>query len=481
MSKFNKTQVTAPVINMAGGESYKQTAELELVSILLTSFADDSFYRKSTDTFNRLKELIKECDKQFVAKALVFARNEFGMRSITHVVASELAKHLSGKDWAKDFYRAVIRRPDDMMEILAYHKASNGKIPNSMKKGFAEAFDKFDSFQLAKYRGAGKDFNLIDVVRLSHPVPCEKNADAIRKLLKGELKNIDTWEAKLSKAGQEASNEDEKLDLKKDAWNDLILKRKIGYMALLKNLRNIVEQAPEAVNGAIDMLTDEKLIKKSLVLPFRFVTAYEEIEKINTGKSARSILMAINKATDISMNNVPVFEGDTLVVLDVSTSMRTGLGGNKSPAEIGALFASILVKSNNADFITFDDTARYVNVNPSDSTITVARAMKFNGGGTNFHSIFQKANKRYDRIIILSDMQGWIGREKPTKSFAVYKEATKCDPFIYSFDLKNYGTMQFAETKALCLAGFSDKVFDIMGQLEVDKNALVNKIKKVKF
>jgi hypothetical protein len=30
-------------------------------------------------------------------------------------------------------------------------------------------------------------------------------------------------------------------------------------------------------------------------------------------------------------------------------------------------------------------------------------------GGTNFQDIFVKANKSYKRIVILSDMQGWIG------------------------------------------------------------------------
>ncbi|MDE1770632.1 MAG: hypothetical protein KGI28_08800, partial [Thaumarchaeota archaeon] len=45
----------------------------------------------------------------------------------------------------------------------------------------------------------------------------------------------------------------------------LIKERKIGYFALLRNLRNISEQAPEIMNEALEMLVDEKLIKSSLV------------------------------------------------------------------------------------------------------------------------------------------------------------------------------------------------------------------------
>lgn len=269
MSRFNTKSEGIKTTNLAGGEAYAQSPELELISILLTSFANDQFYKSANDTFIKLKELIALCDKQFVAKAALYARTVFGMRSITHVVASELAKHISGQEWAKDFYSAIIYRPDDMMEILSYHTSTNGKVTNSMKKGFAKAFDKFDKYKLAKYRGENKGFKLIDIVNLVHPIPVEANAEAIRALIKGELKSFDTWETELTKAGQQASNEDEKAEFKKEVWINLVKEKKIGYFALLRNLRNIIEQAPEVISEALVLLENESLIKKSLVLPFR--------------------------------------------------------------------------------------------------------------------------------------------------------------------------------------------------------------------
>lgn len=475
MPRFNVKQQPTKKENLAGGLSYSQSPELELVSILLTSFANDTFYRSSNDTFARLISLIVDCDKEFVAKAAVYARKQFGMRSISHVVASELAPHLKGKEWAKDFYTAIIHRPDDMGEILSYHVSKNGKIPNSMKKGFAKAFDQFSKYQLAKYKGEGKGFKLIDVVNLVHPVPVEKNAEALTALIKGELKSFDTWEADLSKAGQEATSEEEKAEFKKDVWVNLIKEKKIGYFALLRNLRNVLEQAPEVMPDAFKMLIDKNLIKKSLVLPFRFTTAFDEIAKLNQGQIVRSTLMALNEALDISVSNVPKFDGETLVVLDVSGSM------SGKPAQIGALFSAVLIKSNNADFMTFSDNAHYRNVNPMDSTITIANSLKFASGGTNFHAIFQTANKPYKRIIILSDMQGWKGYVTPVNDFNQYKKETGANPFVYSFDLNSYGSMQFPEQNVFALAGFSEKIFDIMKLLEEDKHALVNTIKATKL
>lgn len=475
MSRFNTNSTGIKTENLAGGQAYLQTPELELVSILFTSFANDTFYKSANDTFETLKILIAKCDKQFVAKAIIYARTKFGMRSITHCAASELAKYISGEKWAKDFYSAVIHRPDDMMEIISYHTSKNGKIPNSMKKGLAKAFDKFDAFALAKYRGEGKGYKLIDIVNLVHPIPIEKNTDAIKQLVKGELKSFDTWETELTKAGQIAKNDIEKGELKKAVWTKLIHEKKIGYFALLRNLRNIIEQAPEVIKEAIEILTDENLIKKSLVLPFRFTTAFEEIEKLNDGKIIRDVLVGLNKAVDISVSNVPVFDGETLVVLDVSGSM------SGKPSQIGALFSAILVKSNNADFITFSNDSQYRNINPMDSTITIANSIRFASGGTNFRSIFRVANKKYDRVIILSDMQGWIGHETPTKEFNEYKKLTNSNPFVYSFDLNGLGSMQFPENNVFCIAGFSEKIFDIMAMMETDKNALINTINVLEF
>lgn len=473
MSKFNVKSPGTKIENLAGGQAYGQSPELELVSILLTSFANDQFYRSANDTYSRLISLITDCDKEFVAKAAIYARTQFGMRSITHIVASELARHIGGKEWAKNFYDSIIYRPDDMMEILSYHLSKNGKITNAMKKGLAKAFDKFDKYKLAKYRAEGKGLKLIDVVNLVHPIPVEKNSEAIQLLVKGELKSFDTWETELSKAGQEASNEEEKSDYKKEVWIKLIQENKLGYFALLRNLRNIIEQAPEVINEALEQLTNESAIKKSLVLPFRFMTAYGEINKLTNGKIVRDVLMALNKAVDISVNNVPKFNGETLVVLDESGSM------SGKPAMIGALFSSVLIKSNNADFITFSDRARYRNVNPMDSTITICESINFANGGTNFHSIFETANKKYDRIIILSDMQGWIRHHTPVSTFNKWKEKTGSNPFVYSFDLNSYGSMQFPEQNVFCLAGFSEKIFDIMKLMEQDKKALINEINKV--
>ena len=471
--KFNqKTNNTTE--NLAGGQAYKESEKLEIVSLLLTSFCTDQFYRKGTDTIDKLAELIKNAeDKLFVAKAAIYARTKFGMRSISHVASAEIVKTVKGKEWTKDYLKQVMIRPDDITETFAYYLSKYGKpVPNSLKKGIARALDKFNGYQLAKYRSAKADVKMVDVVNLIHPTPSATNDEAIAALVRGDLKSTETWESKLTKAGQVAESEEEKEDLKNAAWKELLTERKLGYFALLRNLRNIIEQSPESIQMACDTLEDETLITKSLVLPFRFQTAADEIEKLNTA-DARKVLVSIQKALDISVKNVPKFEGETLIALDVSGSM------SGRPAEIGALFAAILAKSNNADVLMFDTNATYKEYNPMDSVLTTAKKFKFNGGGTDFDSIFIGANKKYDRIVILSDMQSWSSYHTPKESFKEYKKKYGADPKIYSFDLQGYGTLQFPENNVYAITGFSEKVFDIMKLLETDRQALIHEIESI--
>jgi hypothetical protein len=478
MPRFNQksTQTLTATRNYAGGEAFQESPELELASMLLTSFATDQYYRTGSDGVARLVALTGRVrDPRFAAKAAIYARNEFGMRTVTHVLAAEIAKTVKGEQWTKHFYDRVIRRPDDATEIAAYYLAKYGKpLPNSLKRGLGLALAKFDGYQLAKYRASDASVKLVDLVNLAHPKPVERNAEALQKLVADELRAAETWEAKLTRAGQAAEGDEEKLELKREAWAELIRERKIAYFALLRNLRNLMEQAPDEVDAALALLVDERLIRQSLVLPFRFGTAYRELQQV---AGSAPVLTAVAKAAEIALANVPLLDGRTLVALDVSGSMQG------RPFEIGAMFAAILARKNGADLLVFSQDAKYHNL-PADADLfgmigSLREAATW--GGTNFHAIFETAAKPYDRIVILSDMQGWIGDRAPTGPFASYRKKFGVAPKLFSFDLQGYGTLQFPEKDVFALAGFSDRVFEVMRLLEGDPKALIRIIEAVEL
>ena len=467
MAKYNVKHQGTAITNRAGGDAYKQSDKLSLASLLITSFAKAQYYRSEQKGYAELFELAERYP-MFAAKAAIYARNA-GMRSITHATAYAVAKAISGQEWGKDFYEKVISRPDDILEILSLVKANSKSIPHAMQKGFAAALQNFDEYQLAKYKGEGRKIKMVDAVNLLHPKPTE----ALTKLMKGELKPAETWEVGLTQAGQKGETEDEVKQNKFDVWNNLLMERKIGYFALLRNINNIA-QFPELIDRMCYLLVDEKLIRNSKVLPFRYATA---LEHINT--TDQRVINAINDAAEISLANVPKFDGKVAVVIDSSGSMM-------SVMEIANLFGAILFKVNDADLITFSDNAMYHKLNQRDTLLSIMNGIDYRMGGTNFNSIFPIMNKKYDRVIILSDMQGWVRKSywqnsHPGETLAKYKRKFDVDPIIYSFDLRGYGDIQFPEQNVYCLAGFSDKVFDVMKLLETDRQAFINEIEKIQL
>lgn len=466
MSIFNKNRSSTPVadtINDAGGPAIKQSSKLEAVSLVLTSFVRDKFYTSAKDDLTRLKKLTEEVDTEFLAKLAVFARTEFGMRSITHALAGYLAPLLSGKSYAKSFYNKIVHRVDDMQEILGVIK-SNGKfsLPNAVRKWFKQAFERFDAYQLAKYRTENKEIKLVDIVNLVHP----KASEVITKLVRGELKNEQTWEAKVS-----ASGTSDNPTAKQEAWAELVMNKRLGYLALIRNVRNIEAQlkwagAQMLTGTLISQLTDEVSIRKSLVMPF-------EIEKAYAIATNRELKAALSKAMEISVQNVPKFSGKTAIFLDRSGSMS-------SVMPIASLFAAVIAKSNNATIINFGTSASEQAYNPASLMADIQQLLnRADYGWTDFNVPFHYLQEKVDRIIILSDMQAWIGRNLPTTAFKDYKRRTGSNPYIYSFDLCGSGTMQFPEDKVFSLAWFHGDILEIMGLLEQDKDALIKRIESI--
>lgn len=457
MSRFNATAnpYRPDTENLAGGQAFSESPRLELVSLLLTSFLEDKFYESASDRMVRLRSLIDALpDKSFAAKAGIMAR-EWGMRSVTHVTAAELCRAAKGQPWLKPAVSRMIQRPDDATEMLSYWLTTYGKpIPNALKRGIACGLSRFSEYQLAKYRGEGHALKLVDTINLVHA-----HSDAIDKLMRGTLEAPDTWEVAITRAGSDA-------EAKADEWRRLVREKQLGYFALLRNLRNMEQACPDVLDDVCEQLTDREAIKRSKVLPFRFTTAIEQV-------SDRRLLVAVARAADLALDNLPVLPGKTMVALDLSGSMQG------KPLQIGSLFAAALAKTSDCEVLGFGTRAGWLRVNPADTVTTIAGALRANMGGTDFNLIFQAAQRSYDRIIILSDMQAWVGYHAPIEVYKDYKRRTAADPAIWSFDLQGHGTLQFPARKVYALAGWSEKVFDLIPLLEAGTDALVRKVEAV--
>ena len=116
MTRFNRATLdtaTATTVNRAGGRAYEVSDEFALASLVLTSFLNDQFYRSAKGSIEEIVYLCERVDPTFAAQVAVFARDRFGMRSTSHVIAAFVAANVKGAQWTKHFFNSVVVRPDD--------------------------------------------------------------------------------------------------------------------------------------------------------------------------------------------------------------------------------------------------------------------------------------------------------------------------------------------------------------------------------
>ena len=476
MSKFNETQ-TNKTVNKSGHTAYKMNDRSKLVTQVLTSFFNEKkFYGDNTaDMQNTIRSVIKS-DPQFVANLAVFARREFNMRSVSHALIAHLAHEIEGKPYVRKVVKAATLRGDDVTEIMACYLSMFGKpIPNALKKGISDAMQGFDEYTLAKYKGNGKEVKMRDLLCLCRPTPKNEAQSALwNRLLNNELEIPVTWETELSANGNN-----------KETWEKLIESGKVGYMALLRNLRNILTANPSNLDKVLATIEDPERVRKSKQLPFRYLSAYKELEEIGGSR----VFDVLENALEASIENMPKLSGTTVIAVDTSGSMGRAVSEKSKVKcyEIAMLLGLIANKiCDNSIFYTFDTTLEKYALSKRSGILSTVTSRSRSGGATYMHLPFEKMiseNIKADRIIVISDNECNSGyRTLTVQTLAdAYRKKTGSDLWVHAIDLMGYGTQQFCGNKTNIIAGWSEKVFNFITLAEQGEGSLEKTIAEYSY
>lgn len=468
MSKFNSKSVTKSVKSHEGGTVYEKDFAEELTNFMFSSLMADTFYESAEEQQIRFVDLLdKGYDKygaRFIAKLAHFSRNEIGLRSVSELAAA----YLNGKqfDGKRDFYKDYFRRPDGVAEVCGAIDALGGKRSHAFVRGAGDYLNTLSEYQIDKYKMAGKTYNMFDLINLTHA-----NSAAIDAYKHGTLKPAGTWEQRISAA----KSEEEKGAI----WRELVENGKLGYLALLRNLRNICDckgiTATWLDKYVVPQLTNEDKIKKSLVFPYQIYSAYKALE----GRCPLPILIGLNNAFVASIGNMPELAGNSVIILDVSGSMedRISSKSDMSIKEVGAVYATAIYLGNPCvDFYKFGNEAKKRDYARNMMPFDIIKAMQDNencGYGTEIVKAFKKLDNHYDRIFIISDMQTmdddsyWYHPESAEDAYKKY-----CRKFgesrIYSYDLANYHTQLTKPGSGTIryMTALNDSVMKFIGLLE---------------
>jgi hypothetical protein len=485
MTRFNKCAVNQHLkfdtTNYEGEKAHSLNPEMELYSLVCTCALQNQFYRSENETLERLKELITIVEPGYTKKLAIYAREKMYLRSIPLVIAVLLAKN---GHCDKKFIERIIQRADEITELLAVWDCLSDnkklKLPAQMKKGIAASFKKFDAYQFAKYKREDKEITLRDAMFICHPKPEDKEREQLYKMIaEKELPAPHTWEVELSAAADKGKT-------KREVWEKLINSGKLGYMAAIRNIRNILSEnvSQDHVLNLASFISNEIQVSKSKQLPFRFLSAYREIESVDH-PDVYIFLNALEIAIMCSADNIPGFNGQTLLIAsDVSGSMTQTIS-ERSKVElydVGLILAMMLQSKTRCYTGIFGNTYEGVQL-PKDNIIRNAAKLRQIGNSvgysTNGFKVIKWLNdnkKQVDRVMIFTDCQLWDSDRSNSyiaNEWIKYK-ATNPKAKLYLFDLAGYGNtpLKINENDVYLIAGWSDKIFDVLAALDKGENVI---------
>lgn len=394
--KVNVSPVRAPKLTHEGAVAAQINPPQELRrSVMACMLWEDQFYESGLEISKRISENVGRCKPLQVRDLAVEARRKFKLRHIPLFLVNEMLKYPEHRPFVGSALAQVVQRPDEMGEFLAIYfkeegstKRNNGKgraVPAQVKKGIAAAFTQFNEYELAKWDQSSAAVKLRDVMFLCHPKPENKKQEELfKRLANGELKVPDTWEIELS------SSKDKKL-----SWERLLKEKRLGALALLRNLRNMHEC------GVSDATVKRVLaeMRTDIVLPFRFISA---------ARHAPWVEGDIEQAMFRSLTEVEKLPGRTAIVVDNSGSMYGKKVSSKSDIDRSdaACALAILVREICEDTVVvgFGNEAAVI---PARRGFALADAIKKGpGGGTYTQAALDLAAREgYSRIIVITDEQ----------------------------------------------------------------------------
>lgn len=358
-------------------------ADLER-SVMACLLWESEFYESGETIATRIAALARLVPPAAVADIAVRARRDMRVRHAPLLLAVELLATAEGRALFGRVAEGVFARPDDLTEFLAlYWRDGRRPLAKQAKRHLGEALRRFDEYQLAKYDNARKPIRPRDVLRLTRPVPdSPAQAELWGRLSRNELATPDTWEVELSKGGDRLGS-----------WTRLLAERRLGGLALLRNLRNMLDAGvpADALREALSGLRPGRL------LPANFLAA---------ARHAPSLEPAIEEAMLRSLGDRPAAPGRTVLLVDVSGSMSSPLSGRSGLSRLDAACAlAVLAREAFADLRVFTFTDRVVEVPPRRGFALRDAIDRSQPRGGTLLGAAVTAVPACDRLVVLTDEQ----------------------------------------------------------------------------
>jgi 60 kDa SS-A/Ro ribonucleoprotein len=424
----SKTHEGAPTRTLIPEQELQRT-------VMACMLWEDAFYESGADIAARIAGLIQKCKPEFVAGLAITAREAMKLRHAPLLLVREMARLPGHKHLVASTLERVIQRPDELSEFLAiYWKDGRQPVSAQVKKGLARAFRKFNEYSLSKYDRDGA-VKLRDVLFLSHSKPKDatikftkverKSGDkyelADHEALYGRVVNRtlttpDTWEVELSASTDQLAS-----------WTRLLAEDKLGALALLRNLRNMME----AGVADADIRKALKALKPERVLPFRFIAAARHAPRFEP---------ELEEAMLRSLESVEKMRGHTALLVDVSGSMDSAISAKSDLHRLDAACGLAMLCREVCESVgVYTFSNRVVECPPRRGFAlrdVIVKSQPHQGTLLGQAVGALNAQRPYDRLIVLTDEQSHdpVGKPKGLGymvNVAAYKNGVGYGPWVH--------------------------------------------------
>ncbi len=494
-------------------------ARTALFTLAMTSMtAQDSFYESAATQDSRLRGLVQQLteeDPEFIQKFVPWLRNTANMRSAPIVIAAEYA--LAGGPHRRQVIDSAMVRADEPAEFVGYYIMRTGRstLPGGIQRGVADAVERlYGQFSALKYDSQRHNVRMGDVIELVHPQSKDETQGVLYEWLLDRRHhsqdvrvNVADLPVIMARQNLEAVEPDQRREVLRavqgdsplanedavaeaaaafsagyitweylsgwlpggmdaEAWESVI--PSMGYMALLRNLRNFdeAEISDEARIPILAKLNNAEEVAKSRQFPYRFWSAWNATQSVVWAST-------LETALGLSCQNIPEFAGTTLVLVDVSGSMTNPVSDKSQVqrADVAALFGAALFAKNpkSTRVVVFGTDSEDVTPGQRGSMLRNMEVFRDNhdvGHGTYLASAVDKHFTDEDRIVIFTDLQTHDGGAKDKARFVHY------------FDLAGYRSSPDAigEDGVFMYGGFTDATFRQMALHEITRTSDWNTI-----
>jgi 60 kDa SS-A/Ro ribonucleoprotein len=507
----------ADAVNEAGGPAHAFSPEHALAQYAVTGTLHGTFYATDEEQLDKLATLAGAVSPELVAKTAIYCRQHGRMKD----APAFLVAWLASRDVAL-MLRVFPRVIDDARMLRSFvaivrsgvtGRKSFGSAPKRALREWFAARSPETIFR----QSIGQSPSMSDVIKMVRPPPRNDKgeADAVREALYGYLigRSVDISRLPLLTQAFEAWKSGQKdpsgsklplpdvpfemltaLPLRAEHWTDLA--RKMTFNQLRLNLNTLFRHGvfadPAMIELVAERISDPEAVKRSRTLPYQLLAAYRAASE----QMPKAIVLALARAVEHAVANVPAMPGSVALCPDVSGSMHSPITGYRGTAtskvrcvDIAALAtAALLRKNERATVLPFsEDVVQMPGLNALDSVVTNAEILSsLPGGGTSCSAPLRWLDRQGlapDLVVFVSDNQSWadfrlaprtVDAEGTTRGTAMAEQwerlrARNPRAKLVLIDLQPYATTQ-VQTRAdvLNVGGFSDAVFDIVASFARD-------------